>query len=542
VTIQTPPPMGQAVPLLPETAPFTGDQRAWLNGFFAGLLSVEAVPSATVFTGALPSAAHPALAADGDDGQSPWHDPSMAIDERMTLAQGRPVRRKLFAAMAQQNCGQCGYQCESYAEVLASGVETKANLCVPGGKETTRMLKQLLEAAPALSPEAAASAGVTTKPTAQLGYSRDLPVMARFLSTTRLTSVASEKDARHVVFDISQTGITYEPGDSFGLQPTNEPALVEAVLTAMRAPGEFPISSGKTLRASLVQDYALGAAPDMLFELVSYMVGGDRRRKAKALAKGQDPDGDAERFDVLAVLEHFGPIHPDPEAFLECLDPLQPRLYSISSSPLATPGQLHLTVDSVRYDIENRRRLGVASTFLADRLPEGAEVQVYIQKAHGFELPSDPKSPIIMVGPGTGVAPFRAFTWHRHALAQAGTPIGPSWLFFGHQREATDFFYRDELTELQEAGTLTHLTTAWSRDGEAKVYVQDRMREHGKELWSWLRTGAHFYVCGDAKRMAKDVERALVDIAAEHGSMSDAGARDFLAELKASRRYQADVY
>jgi sulfite reductase (NADPH) flavoprotein alpha-component len=231
-------------------------------------------------------------------------------------------------------------------------------------------------------------------------------------------------------------------------------------------------------------------------------------------------------------------VHPDPEAFLECLEPLQPRLYSISSSPLATPGELHLTVDAVRYEIEGRNRLGVASTFLADRIRPGAPVKVYVQKAHGFALPADTATPIVMVGPGTGIAPFRSFLWHRHA---ARAP-GKAWLFFGHQREASDFFYRDELTALMRDGALTRLSTAWSRDGARKTYVQDRMREDGAELWAWLKQGAHFYICGDAKRMARDVEKALVEIASEHGHMSEAGARDFVAELKAAGRYQADVY
>ena len=546
MTEQIKPPSGQLIPLLPDTAPFAPGQRAWLNGFFAGLLSVEHQPGAAPLTGALAAVAKSALAGDGDDGASPWHDPAMVIADRLKLADGRPVRRKLFAAMAQQNCGQCGYLCETYAEALASGAEHKPNLCAPGGKETTRAVKALLDeiasapAAPAAASTPAPAAAPKEAP--RLGYHRDLPVAASFRSATRITGAASQKDARHIVFDLSASGLDYVPGDSFGLMPTNDPALVDAVLAAMRAPADFPLSDGKTIRQALIEDYSLGSPPDILFELVSYMVGGDRRKKAKALAKGQDPEGDADQFDVLAVLEKFGPLHPDPEAFLECLEPLQPRLYSISSSPLATPGELHLTVDTVRYDIAKRRRLGVASTFLADRLAPGSEVKVYVQKAHGFALPADPATPIIMVGPGTGVAPFRSFLLHRHAEKANGAAAGKSWLFFGHQKEATDFFYRDEMASLAAAGTLTHLSTAWSRDGEAKVYVQDRMREHGHELWAWLKAGAHFYVCGDAKRMAKDVELALTAIAADHGSMSEAGAKDFITELKSAGRYQADVY
>jgi sulfite reductase (NADPH) flavoprotein alpha-component len=309
------------------------------------------------------------------------------------------------------------------------------------------------------------------------------------------------------------------------------------VRVALGVPADFPVA-GKTIREALMEDYSLGLAPDALFQLIGFLVGGERRQKAKALAMGGDPDGDAAVLDVLAALEKFAPLRPDPEAFLECLEPLQPRLYSISSSPLVTPGELHLTVDAVRYEAGGRARAGCASTYLADRLEPGTRVKVYVQKAHSFSLPPDGATPIIMVGPGTGVAPFRSFLWHRKA-AQAK---GRAWLFFGHQREATDFFYRDEFEAFIATGALTRLSTAWSRDGTKKVYVQDRMREAGPELWAWLKEGAHFYVCGDAKRMAKDVETALVEISAKGGQMSEAAARDFIAELKVAGRYQADVY
>lgn len=539
MTIQTP--AAKPVTLIPESAPFSSDQRAWLNGFFAGILSLDVLPGATAVSG-LPDVAAKALhPADQDDG-APWHDPAMPIGERMQLAEARPVRRKLFAAMAQQNCGQCGYLCESYADKLASREEQRANLCVPGGKDTARAIKALLQTLEGGQPEAqAATAEVATRapstPTGSKGYGREHPVTAVFRTAQRLSGQGSEKDTRHVVFDISASGISYAPGDSFGIYPRNDPALVEAVLDAMKAPGDFPIGE-TTFRDALLTQYSLGQAPDMLFELASYIVGGSRRQKLKALAKGADPDGDSSTFDVLKVLEDFGPLHPDPEAFLESLDPLQPRLYSISSSPLATPGELHLTVDAVRYAIGSRRRSGVASTLIADRLQPGEVVNVYVQKAHGFALPQDPSTPMIMVGPGTGIAPFRAFLWHRSAAKALGT----SWLFFGHQREETDYLYRDELATLLAGGALTRLSTAWSRDGAKKVYVQDRMREQGPEIWQWLRQGAHFYICGDAKRMAKDVEQALVDIVASEGQLSEAAARDYVAELKLCGRYQADVY
>jgi sulfite reductase (NADPH) flavoprotein alpha-component len=523
--------------MIPEGAPFSPEQRSWLNGFFAGLLSLDAAAGATALDGAMPDAAVKALG--GEEDGAPWHDAAMPITERMTLAEGKPLPRKLFAAMAQQDCGQCGYLCETYSQAIAEGKEAKLNLCAPGGKETSRMLKRLLEETPAAtaSTSTVAHDAATVEKKAPQPGSRDDPVEAVFVSATRLNGEGSEKDTRHVVFDLAGCGLGYAPGDSFGLFASNDPALADAVLAALRVPADFPVG-GKPIRDALIEDYALGLAPDMLFELMSYLVGGERRQKAKLLAKGEDPDGDAAMLDVLAALEKFAPVHPDPEAFVECLEPLQPRLYSIASCPLSTPGQLHLTVDSVRYEIAGRRRLGVASTFLADRVAPGAGVKAYIQKARGFALPKDGSTPIIMVGPGTGVAPFRSFLWHRKATKATGR----AWLFFGHQHEATDFYYRDEFADLIADKTLTRLSTAWSRDGAAKVYVQDRMREAGPELWSWLKAGAHFYVCGDAQRMARDVETALVEICAKGGQMSEAAARDFIAELKSAGRYQADVY
>jgi sulfite reductase (NADPH) flavoprotein alpha-component len=529
--------------MIPESAPFPPEQRAWLNGFFAGLLSLDAKAGAVALDGAMPDAAAKALGPE-DDG-APWHDAAMPIAERMTLAEGKPLPRRLFAAMAQQDCGQCGYLCETYSAAIAAGQEPKLNLCAPGGKETSRMLKRLLEETPAAAAAGKAPAQAkaveptskTPEPKVAEPGSRDAPIEAVFRSAMRLSGRKSEKDTRHVVLDVAASGLAYAPGDSFGLFPRNDPALAEAVRRALGAPAGFPVG-GKAIREALIEDYALSAAPDALFGLIGLLVGGERRRKVKALAAGEDPDGDAATLDVLAALEKFAPVHADPEAFLECLEPLQPRLYSISSSPLATPGEVHLTVDAVRYDIAGRKRLGVASTLLADRLEPGSRVKAYIQKAHGFALPEDAATPIVMVGPGTGIAPFRSFLLHRKASGAKGR----AWLFFGHQHEAEDFFYRDELHALLAEGTLTRLSTAWSRDGAEKVYVQDRMRQAGPELWSWLKAGAHFYVCGDAKRMAKDVETTLCEISVHAGQMSEAAARDFIAELKAAGRYQADVY
>ena len=526
----TPPPR---IEIIPTSAPFSEAQRSWLNGFFAGLLTDRPAPlSAEQGAAVLQGPA-------GDDGEAPWHDQTMPIADRMKLAEGRPLRRRMMAAMAQQDCGQCGYNCNDYSEAIANKAEGRLNLCVPGGKETARMLKTLyeeLDKAPAASPSPAA-ASAAPAPIAEPGRSRDNPVPATFVSRRLLNKPGSEKETWHIDFDLTGSGLDYVVGDSFGIFARNELGHVDQIIALLGASHTTKVR-GKTLREVLTDEVSLSPAPDSLFELISFITGGAQREKARALAQGDDPDGDAATLDVMAALQKFSGVRPHPEAFVEALEPLQPRLYSISSSHNATPGKLSLTVDCVRYVIGKRKRLGLASTFLAERINPGDEVRVYVQKAHGFALPQDPKVPIVMIGPGTGVAPFRAFLLDRRATGATGR----NWLFFGHQRSSCDFFYSDELNAMKTAGLLTRLSLAWSRDGDKKFYVQDRMREVGRELWSWLAEGAHLYICGDAKRMAKDVERALVDIVALHGARSTDEAVIFVGELKKKGRFQQDVY
>ena len=459
----------------------------------------------------------------------------------MKLADGKPVRWRLMAAMAQQDCGQCGYDCRNYSgrhfrrqgraaePVRARRQGDRAhgqgaacgNWSAPG--EARRCAGRAAEAA-------------TPAPGAPVG-TRDNPVTATLLARTCLNKEGSEKETWHIEYDIADSGLDYVVGDSFGLFPSNDPELVRDIIAALGGEANFPIG-GRTLREVLLDGVSLSPAPDMLFQLYSYITGGERRRKAQALAAGEDPDGDAETLDVLAAIEKFPGVRPDPEAFIEALDPLQPRLYSIASSPKAHPGRIALTVDAVRYTIGTRQRLGVASTFVGGRAPLGHATRVYIQKANDFALPADPAKPIIMIGPGTGVAPFRAFLHERQAIAAPGR----NWLFFGHQRSNCDFFYEHEFKAMKQSGLLTRLSLAWSRDGDEKVYVQHRMREVGRDLWAWLTDGAHVYVCGDGQRMAKDVELALVDIVAQHGARTPEQAVAFVSELKKQGRYQQDVY
>jgi sulfite reductase (NADPH) flavoprotein alpha-component len=536
--------------LIPESAPFSAEQRTWLNGFVAGLLGLDGgvnplsrAETAALMQGVASTPVARGPLDDGDDSAVPWHDPAIPLGERMQLAESRPLRRRMMAAMGQQDCGQCGYNCEDYANAIFLKSEERLNLCVPGGKDTTRTLKTLYAEFGAIpnfakQPEETISAPAVaaTGRSAAPSPTRDKPAAITFASRTRLNKAGSNKETWHIDLDLGESGINYAVGDSLGVLPRNDPTLVDAVIAAIGAPPDFPIAD-RSLRGVLTDDSSLGIAPDMLFELISYITGGERRQKAKDLARGADPDGDAATLDVLAALQKFPGIRPDPEAFIESLDPLQPRLYSIASSPKTAPCRVALTVDAVRYAVGERSRVGVASTFFADRIAPGTKLKAYAQKAQGFGLPRDHAAPIIMIGPGTGIAPFRAFLHERMAVKAPGR----NWLFFGHQRRDYDFFYEDEFAGLKATGFLTRLSLAWSRDDERKFYVQDRMREVGRDLWSWIAEGAHLYVCG-AIAMGKDVERALLDVVSVHGARSAEQAGAFLADLKKAGRYQTDVY
>ena len=308
------------------------------------------------------------------------------------------------------------------------------------------------------------------------------------------------------------------------------------MIAALGAPADFPIG-GRALREVLIEGVSLGAAPDMLFQLFSYVTGGERRQKAKALAAGEDPDGDAATLDVLAAIEKFSGIRPDPEAFIEALDPLQPRLYSIASSPKVDPARMALMrrCGALR---DRRAAPGSASPrpFSPTASVPATRSRSTCRRRTHFGLPADPSLPVIMIGPGTGIAPFRAFLHERMATKAPGR----NWLFFGHQRSDYDFFYEDELTGMKAAGVLTRLSLAWSRDGDEKFYVQDRMREVGRELWAWL-AAAPISMSAAMPSAWQGRRRALVEIG-PHGARTTDEANAFVANLKKSGRYQQDVY
>lgn len=524
--------MTYVAPVIPDNAPFDAQQRAWLNGLLAGLLGPGA--SAVPLNGiALPVGDVPAAAGDGDDPNEelPWHDPALDLGARMALAEGKPLKRRLMAAMAQMDCGQCGYECRTYAEAIAAGTETALGKCQPGGKATARMLKELLETGDVPAAPAAASAPAEVPGRSAM---RD----AVLVQAARLNGQSSDKDTRHVVLE---TDLPYEPGDSLGVHVRNPIDEVDEIITHLRAdPAETvkcPDGVERSLRDALLTAVDIARPSDLAIEaLASYAGEGDSDR-LQALAEGY-PGAEPTDADLLDLLAYFPTARPPAQELIGALDPLQARLYSIASSPRHQAGTVHLCVGTVRYRKRRRNRRGIASTFLAERASPGSRIPVFIQQTKDFRLPADDDAPVIMIGPGTGIAPFRAFLQERRLRGARGR----NWLFFGDQHRASDYLFADELENWQREGLLSRLDLAFSRDQEDKVYVQHRMREAGKELYAWLSEGARLYVCGDAQRMAKDVDTSLSLIVAREGGMSQGAAKAWVAGLAKEHRYLRDVY
>ena len=357
------------------------------------------------------------------------------------------------------------------------------------------------------------------------GYDAAHPFRASLRESRALTAADSVKDIRHLVVDIGGSQIAYRPGDALGVLPCNAPALVDEVLAAAGCAAGEPVDCGGSVRP--------------LREALLRRLDLTRPRAALAERLGMPGERAGGGVDVLDLLRAAAPGALSAQELAAALAPLRPRLYSISSSPLAAADEVHLTIAMVHWVAAGRERDGVCSTYVGLRAATGEAVPVYLHPNRNFRLPEDNQAPIVMIGPGTGIAPFRAFLQERQGRGAAGAR---SWLLFGNPHRATDFLYRDELEAWLRDGTLGRLTTAFSRDQAHKVYVQHRIAEHGAELFRWLQEGAHLYVCGDAERMAPDVDAALRQVIADHGGCSADDAADYLLGLKRARRYQRDVY
>jgi len=374
-------------------------------------------------------------------------------------------------------------------------------------------------------------------------YSRKNPFPATLDVNRKLTLGGSEKDTRHFEIGLASSGLEYVCGDSLGVFPRNNPELVEKLLKTLGFTGDETVpgndKSPKPIREALTTDYVISELDKKFLKAVA-----EKDGAAAFLNDLTDPNAKThlERYtwgrDHLDILEEFTAARFDPEEFSGILRKLQPRLYSIASSQAAVGESVHLTVAVVRYESFNRWREGVCSSYLAERVVGDEKPKVFVHTAKAFRMPEDPAAPMIMVGPGTGIAPFRAFVQQRKVAGETGK----NWLFFGEQRSESDFFYRDEFEAAQEDGLLTRFDTAFSRDQDYKIYVQHRMLEAAEEFWKWLEEGAYFYVCGDAARMAKDVDDALHTIVQKAGGKTEDQAREYVDEMKKEKRYRRDVY
>jgi len=374
-------------------------------------------------------------------------------------------------------------------------------------------------------------------------YTRTNPFPARLVVNRRLSGPESEKDTRHFEIDLTGWGLSFEVGDSLAVYATNDPELVDEIIHTIGATGDEQVPRPKgeatTLREVLLRDYSVKQPTPKFLKAIahrasaaptlSYLLAADRKQDLETYLWG---------MEIVDFLSEHPSARFAPEEFVGLLTKLQPRLYSVASSLKAYPDQVHFIVDVVRYESHGRIRKGVCSAFLAERADD-VPVPVFPSVAKHFHLPEDPETPIIMIGPGTGVAPFRAYLQERKATGAKGK----NWLFFGSQHESCDFAYGDEFNAFMKEGLLARLDCAWSRDQAQKVYVQHKMAENAPEIWKWIDVqGAHFFVCGDARRMAKDVDATLRKIVQEQGGKNVEEANEYVEKLKNEKRYKRDVY
>lgn len=580
------------IPFIPVDAPFTTDQRSWLAGFLAGMQTrlLATGPDTTSTAGSAPalhvlygsqtgnaeSVAEDTAAAARSHGFAPTVCALDDIDLERFATLGRvlivtstygegemPDNAELFwdalsaesaprlenmdfAVLALGDTGYDGF-CEAgklidmrLEQLGAQRIVARVDCDVDYEDVAAAWIAEtlpLVAAVEGIHGGGTAPAPVPARTKSQ--WNRKNPFPATVTVNRLLSGDGSGKEIRHYEFDLAGSGLEYEAGDALNVVPVNDSALVQQLLDVLHLDGTVvPAGHERTLTDLLTHNYEITAPSIDLLEEVEKRT---RNEELTYVLRHGDKtvlDDWLWGRDILDVLR----LEPTPELsaeeFVSLLKPLQHRAYSISSSPNATEQSVHLTVAAVRYGTDGRERRGVCSTFLADRIGEHGTAGVFVTKNKAFRVPTDDTAPMIMVGPGTGIAPFRGFLQERRARGATGR----NWLLFGDQTRACDFVYEEELAEFVDSGVLTRLDLAFSRDQAEKIYVQTRMKEHGAELFAWLEDGGHFYICGDASRMAKDVDRALHEIVAEHGGLSPDGAADYVTALKREKRYVRDVY
>lgn len=585
------------IPYIPQDAPFTEDQRSWLAGFLAGLHS-RLVINDSVGAGSSGGAAKPVLhilygtqtgnaetiARDAADaakvqglvpvvrgldelevselpgltrlllvtstyGEGEMPDNAELFWDELSSDDAPTLEGVHFGVLA---LGDTGYDefCHAgklfdarFAELGATRIADRVDCDVDFEDAAAAWIESAIPVTASIAgsgdeaPQPSAGGQAAKKPKSP--WNRKTPYPARLAVNRLLSGEKSSKEIRHYEFDLGDSGIDYQAGDALGVVPVNDPELVSKLVE----------------RLNLQPDTVLPGQSVGVTDLLSHSLeistpGKDLITGIEAIAQDADlsrilSDGDKDQLDawlwgkdVLDLLTLRDDFELDPVQVISWLRPLQHRAYSISSSPLEADGHVHLTVASVRYRSGGRNRGGVCSTYLADRVGIDENAGVFLSANSSFRVPKDDDAPMIMVGPGTGVAPFRAFLQERRARGATG----PNWLFFGDQHRESDYIYQDEIENMKSEGTLSRLDLAFSRDQKEKIYVQTRMVEEGKNLYAWLEEGGYFYVCGDATRMAKDVEQALQDIVAVHGGLSEDAASDYIAKLKKEKRYLRDVY
>ena len=585
--------MNTTIPFIPDNAPFTPEQRAWLNGFLAGIYSTAEAPTPkattpslniavlfatqsgtserlakklvkelkqqghapelasldTYTTASLAEQTHAlVLASTYGEGDPP--DGAQAFAESLHLLSAPRLDNLRYAVFA---LGDTSYEhfCKFGADLdarfyalggtrLCDRVDSGVDVDEPFEQWKYSVLTSLSATPVASSSAPAASAAVP--PAKPHTHTRDNPYLAEVIDKRPLTHEVSSKLTMHVGISLAGSEVHYEAGDACGIIAQNDPAVVEEILTRTHFSPDDIVTLPRLGEITLREALTHHLEPSRLTRktVQAYAALGDCCKLEHLLSAEAHKELDAYIYGrgLIDLIEECPGLLMSPAQLVHILPKLSTRLYSISSSPSFHRSEIHTTIAVVRYRSHNRDRGGVCSTMLSDRTPLGTRVPIYIQPNRKFRLPADPTAPVIMIGPGTGIAPFRSFLHERRALGATGR----NWLFFGERSARTDFLYRDELDAMRHDGHLTRLDTAFSRDQEHKIYVQDRMIEFGAEFWRWLNEGASVYVCGDASRMARDVDAALHRLIEEHGQKDAEAAQEFVQELQEQNRYHRDVY
>jgi sulfite reductase (NADPH) flavoprotein alpha-component len=582
------------LPFIPEDAPYTGDQKSWLKGFLAGMQSAKAL--ATPKSGTL--TAHQSDVTPIVDilfGTQTGNAEGLAMDAAaVARAQGFQANvqglddicmdtfssmKNVIITIATYGEGEMPDNASLFWESLSSsgmsrlsdmkfGVlglgDTGYDEFCQAGKLIDTRLEQLgaqrlvdrldcdvdyediasdwiNKIIPLTNDGKSKPTVVTDEKLANVKsiWNRKNPYPATLRVNKLLSGEQSLKEIRHFEIDLGDSGITYDTGDALNIMPINDDELVKSILLRLELPSELVLDGeSKTLADLLKYNYEISTPSRNFIAAIEVQAGDDLL--SHVLNNG-DKQALADYLwtkDVLDLLNLNQDIKFTGNEFVGLLKPLQHRAYSISSSPKKHIGSVHLTVSSVRWNSNDRDHLGVCSTFIADRVDADEKVGIFVSPNKAFRIPDNNDSPMIMVGPGTGIAPFRAFLEERHCIGAEGK----NWLFFGDQTRSSDYIYEEELSTLKDLGVLSRIDLAFSRDQDEKMYVQHKMLEHGEDLFEWLENGGYFYVCGDATRMAKDVDQALCDIASEWGSLTADQAREYVNNLKREKRYLRDVY